>query len=233
LFFIDKQHQDEMLQVLRTYALQEEPDEKGAQEHRLTVIDIDATKGSAAGYIAKYISKNIDGYKVDADLYGNDAIESAERITAWASTWRIRQFQQIGGASVTVWRELRRLNGSVPESVRKAIGDDLKRFEELVEAADQGDWKQFTVLMGGVSVKRADQFLRACYLIKEECGKYKETVSKLLGVLVSGLKTVITRHSQWVVRKVSMVVTKPTIEQPDREVLIPLGSDLPPLEFCQ
>lgn len=233
LFFIDPQHKDEMIQILRSYALQEAPDEKGAQEHRLKVVDIDATKGSAAGYIAKYISKNIDGYKVGADLDGNDAIESAERITAWASTWRIRQFQQIGGASVTVWRELRRLNGCVPESVRKAIGDDLKRFEELVEAADKGDWKQFTVLMGGVSVKRADQFLRACYLIKEDGGKYKETVNKLLGVLMSGFKTVITRHSTWIVRMIPMIGTKRNIIQSKRDLLIPDRRHSPPLEFCQ
>jgi len=233
LLFVDKKSVQEMLDVCKFYALQEDGNEKGALKHRCTVTEIDPAKGSAAGYIAKYISKNIDGYNVGADLYGQDAIESAERITAWASTWKIRQFQQIGGASVTVWRELRRLRGIVPESVRKAIGDDLEKFEAIVCAADQGNWKEYTTLMGGVTVKRKEQFLKACYLIKEECGKYKESVSKLLGVLVSGVKTVITRHMNWTVKRISIAFNNASVEEPAHSSEFCYRSDMPPLEFCQ
>ncbi|WP_317929941.1 hypothetical protein [Halioxenophilus sp. WMMB6] len=55
-------------------------------------------------------SENIDGHGIDSDSYGFDAKDDVTRIEAWASTWAIRQFQKIGGASVTVWRELRRLD---------------------------------------------------------------------------------------------------------------------------
>ena len=39
---------------------------------------------------------------VCGDLYGNEAMTASQRVDAWASTWRVRQFQQIGGAPVTI-----------------------------------------------------------------------------------------------------------------------------------
>ena len=54
--------------------------------HRFTYKPIDKTKGSAIGYIAKYISKKNDGYSIDLDEKGLDAKLSAERVIAWAST---------------------------------------------------------------------------------------------------------------------------------------------------
>src|SRR5690606_39027693 len=93
---------------------------------------------SATGYLIKYICKNIDGYGVDnrqakgtEDWANKNAVEVAEKIEAWSRTHRIRQFQQIGGASVTVWREVRRLS------------EQEGAVENIRQAARDGNWAAF------------------------------------------------------------------------------------------
>lgn len=138
--------------VFKHYALEMDGDEKGADLHRFKAEKIKeginpetGQEYSAAGYIAKYISKAIDGFGVGEDLFGNDAAAAAKRIETWASTWGIRQFQQIGGASVTVWRELRRLR------------DDEVNGSELIERARQcansGDWSGYCHLNWSGNIK--------------------------------------------------------------------------------
>jgi hypothetical protein len=45
----------------------------GAKAHRFKAVYINPKKGSTAGYIAKYISKNVDSSDISKDLYGNAA----------------------------------------------------------------------------------------------------------------------------------------------------------------
>lgn len=124
--------------LVEKYALAEDGTEPGAQDQRVKFEIIDSAKGSAAAYIAKYISKNIDDDSEDAhdEVIGADgqpvkiampsdgATKASQRVDAWAGVWGIRQFQPIGQPPVTVWRELRRVKEAevkdAPENVRAA-----------------------------------------------------------------------------------------------------------------
>ena len=146
LLFMAPEHADAVTATLQHHALLEDGDEPGAAEHRFKVEAIDLAKGSATGYLAKYISKNIDGFGVGTDEEtGEDAGDSARRVRAWASVWGIRQFQQVGGAPVGVWRELRRLD-MAPDGL----------LEDARQAADAGDWAAYLHLQGGADANRKD-----------------------------------------------------------------------------
>ena len=146
LMFVDEAGEGMVGDLARRYFWRDhDADEAGAAENRVKVLPIPMTgTSSAAGYIAKYVAKNIDGYKVQQDLFGGCAVEGAARVDAWAARWGVRQFQQIGGAPVGVWRELRRI---------KEAPVDL---DGAVMAADLGAWAEYVKLQGGPTVKRAD-----------------------------------------------------------------------------
>lgn len=165
------------VRLVRRYFLDaDSPDEPGAQEHRVDFEPIDWAKGSAVGYVIKYVSKNIDGHGVGLDLFGNDAITSSQRVEAWAATWRIRQFQQIGGAPVGVWRELRRVHpenvsDTAPECLRVALSAVNAKGEPGMQSVA---WKRYTMAQGGPAVKRNALRLRVMKKTVLDVGQYGE-----------------------------------------------------------
>jgi len=201
LMFLPPQHVDTVREVMRKHALKLDGNEPGATERRFTVKAIDWSRGSAAGYIAKYIAKNIDGVGATGASIGEDfegrhgtsAAEGAARVDGWASTWGIRQFQQIGGAPVTIWRELRRVD--VPGG-----GDVL---EQAATAADDGNWSEFVRLMGGPLVSRCDLPLSLAKEAAEQPNRYGETgVPVVHGVVaVESGEYLKTRIHEWVVQR--------------------------------
>ncbi|CEE91287.1 Replication gene A protein (GpA) (modular protein) [Xenorhabdus nematophila str. Anatoliense] len=210
LLFMLPEHVENMRDIVREYAMQEDAHElnsENARNARFLVKRIDPEKGSATGYIAKYISKNIDGYALDGEVdneTGGNLKDMARSVSAWASRWRIRQFQQIGGAPVSVWRELRRLRGD--EQILSDEDMDNVRF-----AADVGNWSAYTECQGGPLVARKDLTVRLAYEVTEEGNIYGEDVQRISGVYSPRLgesSSFVTRTVKWkIVPKSSPLAT--------------------------
>lgn len=179
--------------VRRYFLLNDSPDEPGARKHRVDFEAIDWNRGSAVGYVIKYVSKNIDGHGVGLDLFGNDAITTSARVEAWAATWRVRQFQQIGGAPVGVWREVRRVHPEqlqqegAPDPLREAlVAVNVAKTEPGVAAIA---WKRYTILQGGTGVRRDALRLKLLKDQTGEIGRYGDVMpARPVGVVAEGIE---------------------------------------------
>lgn len=191
LFFMAAEHVEEVRAVLNRYALEVDGEEQGAEKYRFQAVAIDYERGTATGYVAKYVSKNIDAFgvdDVDEDLTGKrDPKECARRVDAWASCWGIRQFQQVGGPGVTVWRELRRLNEAAPE--------------ESIEAArlhaDAGNWCGYVEAQGGPTVARDVRPVKLARAWSDKAGRYGEPVGDVVMGVECGPVVVVSRVHEW------------------------------------
>ena len=157
--FCSPDDKDLIIETLKSCAISEDRFELGSDiSPRFDVKEADPKKGGATAYIAKYVSKNINGKHMPE----SEGEESAYRARAWASTHRIRQFQQFGGKPVSLWRNLRRAK---PE---QTMIDP--KLEELRQAADSSKWSLFCQLADSAKV---------AYQSKQN--QYGETTKKVIG----------------------------------------------------
>lgn len=165
--------------VIRTYFLRDSWQEAGALDNRVKFVSINPLKGTAAGYVAKYVAKNIGGIEGEHSDEGNQSSESAAaRVEAWATTWRIRQFQQIGGHSVTVWRELRRVEGEAIPSHFESLSAAWKAAQKTSEK--KASFAQYIESMGGLLTPMREGRIKLDddYITKR--GRYGETVARII-----------------------------------------------------
>ncbi|MBL8226198.1 MAG: replication endonuclease [Chromatiales bacterium] len=179
---------DTVTAVMRAHALADTPEEPGAARHRFKVERIDPARGSACSYVAKYVAKNIDGHRVGGDFEaGGLAADTVTAVDAWAATYRVRQFQQIGGPPVGLWRELRR--------VREP--HECEPIERARSCADAGDWRGFVLALGGV-----EQCRRSPLVLEKAADGLNQwgepAAPRAVGVRF-GVLVIHTREKVWVI----------------------------------
>ncbi|MBS9427844.1 replication endonuclease [Photorhabdus akhurstii] len=211
LLFMRPNERKAITDIMRSYAIKEDRQELGKRTGaRFTAKKLDPKKGSATAYVAKYISKNIDGYALDGERdkeTGKPLKETAKFAMAWASRYRIRQYQAIGTPPVTVWRELRKLSNQLTSVLK--ISGEFKRGQALLSdpmmdavtaAADAGCFATYIMKQGGVLIPRKDYAVHLAYQQNDEPNAYGETVDKIYGIYSPRLgedSRVCTRLTKW------------------------------------
>jgi hypothetical protein len=198
LLFVRTRDVDTLRTVLRSVWLSEYGDEKGAREYRAKFETVDPAKGSATGYISKYVSKNIDGAGAianESDTETDSPVSTGvARVDAWASIHGIRQFQQVGGPPVGLWREARR--------IRVPIAD--RDLERVRQCADGGDWRRFVQSVGGIHAGRRTN-VKLETVETGEINKYGECrPARVIGLRCASAVAISRPHRWQIQRKCSV-----------------------------
>lgn len=185
LVFVKPEHKENLIKIMHRYALEHDGNERGAKESRFKIEEINPDKGSAVGYIIKYIAKNVDGKGVglDYESEGQDIATTVERVTAWSHLWGIRQFQFSEHCPVTIYRELRKIR-------------TMPTFEAMQPhwtSSDKGDFHGFINAMVIAPMK--------LWTEQQPSSRYQdEIIDAIRGIDLNG-ERLETRVHTWVLRK--------------------------------
>ncbi len=198
LCFMARKDRVAITAVLREFAIRSDREELGKNiKPRFDVKPVLKSKGSPTSYLAKYISKNMDGTVLkkvvdkatDEPLLstetGKPLNESVENAVAWASLHRVRQFQFFGIPSRQTYRELRLLAGQLQRKAKSKKSTQLlddKPMDDVLAAADAGCMATYIIKQGGVLIPRKDHTVRTAYIKSETLNAYGEQGVKIYGV---------------------------------------------------
>ncbi|QTP14932.1 replication endonuclease [Serratia symbiotica] len=190
LCFMRKKDRRSITALLRKFAIREDREELGTNTGpRFKSELINPRKGTPTSYIAKYISKNIDGRGLAKEISketGRSLRDSAEHVSAWASLHRVQQFRFFGIPGRQAYRELRLLAGQAArvQGERKAGAPvlDNPRLDAVLAAADAGCFATYIMKQGGVLVPRKHHLVRTAYELNDEQSAYGDHGIRIYGI---------------------------------------------------
>ncbi|HCB2208145.1 TPA: replication endonuclease [Citrobacter farmeri] len=190
LCFMRKKDRRSITALLRKFAIREDREELGKNTGpRFKSELINPRKGTPTSYIAKYISKNIDGRGLAKEVSketGRSLRDSAEHVTAWASLHRVQQFRFFGIPGRQAYRELRLLAGQAgrAQGDKKAGAPVLEnaRLDAVLAAADAGCFATYIMKQGGVLVPRKHHLVRTAYELNDEPSAYGDHGIRIYGI---------------------------------------------------
>lgn len=205
LCFMRKKHRRAITELLRRFAIREDRAELGNNTGaRFKSKLIDPRKGTPASYIAKYVSKNIDGRGLGDTVSketGKSLRDSAEHVTAWASLHRVQQFRFFGIPGRQAYRELRLFASQATRAMKTSkpgapVLMDPK-LDAVLAAADVGCFATYIMKQGGVLVPRKNYLIHTAYEPTVEPGTYGDHGIRIYGIWspMTGKENKICTHA--------------------------------------
>ena len=222
LCFMRKKDRKSITALLRKFAIREDREELGNNTGpRFKSELINPRKGTPTSYIAKYISKNIDGRGLGNEISketGRSLRDNAEHVNAWASLHRVQQFRFFGIPGRQAYRELRLLAGQAArQQADKKAGApvlDNPRLDAVLAAADAGCFATYIMKQGGVLVPRKHHLVRTAYELNDEPSAYGDHGIRIYGIWSPIIEGRICTHAmKWKMVRKAVDVQKAPADQ--------------------